>query len=112
MEEVPSLSKSGDEVIAPSVDFQTPPPLDPKEIGVRSPGIPPAVSHPPPRKGPISRYFIPLKGFSSGLVESEPESPEFGSAASAVAGFVSFAFRSVRVCAKPVRANNHVSAQK
>src|ERR1700747_1264082 len=32
--------------------------------------MPEAVSERPPRNGPISRYFIPLKAFSSGLESS------------------------------------------
>src|SRR5450759_3227983 len=32
--------------------------------------MPAAVSDLPPRKGPIRRYFIPLKAFSSGLEDS------------------------------------------
>src|SRR5580704_16217872 len=34
--------------------------------------MPAAVSDRPPRKGPISRYFMPLKAFSSGFEDSAP----------------------------------------
>ena len=42
--------------------------------------MPAAVSDRPPRNGPTSRYFIPLKAFSSGLDSSLSLSPVFGEA--------------------------------
>src|ERR1039458_7313046 len=47
-----------------------PPPVAPKEEVVGSPGIPAAVSERPPRKGPIERYFIPLKSGSPSFFSS------------------------------------------
>src|ERR1039458_5269111 len=47
-----------------------PPPVAPKEEVVGSPGIPAAVSERPPRKGPITRYFMPLNSGSPSFFSS------------------------------------------
>src|SRR5579863_9528304 len=61
--------------------------------------MPAAVSDRPPRKGPIKRYFIPLKAFSSGFEDSPlSESLAPGAAVCPVglagAGFAAFDCRS------------------
>src|SRR5215469_13523152 len=66
--------------------------------------MPAAVNDRPPRKGPISRYWSPLNGFSSGLVSSGPVLGDFCSAALggfdvSAAGLIAFDWRSVFTCA-------------
>lgn len=48
--------------------------------------MPAAVSDRPPRKGPINRYFIPLKIFSSGLEDSAASVPLSVEGAACAAG--------------------------
>src|SRR6266849_4033218 len=72
---------------------------------VGSPGIPAAVRERPPRKGPIERYFIPLKSgspsfFSSLSLSSFADGSEAVSAffcAASTLGFPSFCWEKVRV---------------